>query len=124
MLVISPFSRGGHIVSDVFDHTSQLKLIGERFGVEVPNVSPWRRGTVGDLTPTLFRGGPEQLPKLPRIVIPDSGACNSEAQNTELGGAAGPVPRHQRMPRQAGGSTPASYYFGHHGATRRRMNTT
>ena len=36
MLVISPFSRGGHIVSEVFDHTSQLKLVAERFGVEVP----------------------------------------------------------------------------------------
>ena len=27
MLVISPFSRGGHIASEVFDHTSQLKLV-------------------------------------------------------------------------------------------------
>ncbi len=45
MLVISPFSRGGHIASEVSDHTSQLKLVSERFGVEVPNVSAWRRGT-------------------------------------------------------------------------------
>jgi phospholipase C len=43
MLVISPFSRRGHIVSDVYDHTSQLKLIAERFGVAVPNVSAWRQ---------------------------------------------------------------------------------
>jgi phospholipase C len=37
--VISPFSRGGHIASETFDHTSQLKLVAERFGVEVPNLS-------------------------------------------------------------------------------------
>jgi phospholipase C len=113
MLVISPFSRGGHIVSDTFDHTSQLKLIGRRFGVEVPNVSAWRRRTVGDLSSTLLRSRPRvRLPKLPPIVIPTGGACDTNSQDSELGGAATPVPAKQRMPRQGGGSTPASYYFG------------
>src|SRR6202044_1460197 len=66
MLVMSPFSRGGHIVSELFDHTSQLKLIGERFGVEVPNVSAWRRGIVGDLTSTMFHSKTDtSVPKLP-----------------------------------------------------------
>jgi phospholipase C len=113
MLVISPFSRGGHIVSDVFDHTSQLKLISERFGVPVPNVSAWRRRTVGDLTSTLFRSRRvTRVPKLPPIRIPTTGACTTTQQDSELGGAASPVPTHQRMPRQGGGSRPASYYFG------------
>jgi phospholipase C len=115
MLVISPFSRGGHVVSNVFDHTSQLKLIGERFGVEVPNLSSWRRSTVGDLRPTLFRSPQDaSFPKLPPVSIPTTGACNTQAQNTELGGASSPVPGRQRMPRQGGGSTPAGYYFKHH----------
>lgn len=115
MLVISPFSRGGHIVSEVFDHTSQLKLISERFDVPVPNVSRWRRHTVGDLTSTLFRSRRNTgMPKLPPIVIPTSGACQTSSQDSEQGGAATPVPTHQRMPRQGGGSRPASYYFGHH----------
>lgn len=115
MLVISPFSSGGHIVSDVFDHTSQLKLISKRFGVKVPNGSAWRRRTVGDLTSTLFRSPKNtRLPKLPPIHIPTSGACDTQDQNTELGGAATPVPTHQRMPKQGGGSTPASHYFGPH----------
>jgi phospholipase C len=39
MLVMPPFSREGHIASELFDHTSQLALISARFGVEVPNVS-------------------------------------------------------------------------------------
>ncbi len=121
MLVLSPFSRGGHIVPDVFDHTSQLKLIAKRFGVEVPNVSAWRRKTVGDLTSTLFRSRPDKrVPKLPRIVIPTTGACSTNSQDSELGGAATPVPAHQRMPKQGGGSTPASYYFGHHGGKGKR----
>ena len=55
MLAISPFSRGGHIATEAFDHTSQLQLISDRFGVEVPNVSAWRRETVGDLTSTMFQ---------------------------------------------------------------------
>jgi phospholipase C len=49
-LVISPYTRGGLVASDVFDHTSQLRLIETRFGVEVPNLSAWRRATVGDMT--------------------------------------------------------------------------
>ncbi len=49
-LVISPYSRGGLVASEVFDHTSQLKLIAKRFGVEVPNISEWRDKTVGDMT--------------------------------------------------------------------------
>ena len=53
MLVVSPFSRGGHIASDVFDHTSQLRFLEERFGVRAPNLTAWRRRTAGDLTSTL-----------------------------------------------------------------------
>ena len=51
-LIISPFSRGGLVCSDVFDHTSQLRLLERRFGVAVPNLSAWRRSVVGDLTST------------------------------------------------------------------------
>ncbi|AOE36757.1 Phospholipase C 3 PlcC [Mycobacterium tuberculosis] len=34
-----PYSRGPLMVSDTFDHTSQLKLIRARFGVPVPNMT-------------------------------------------------------------------------------------
>jgi phospholipase C len=50
MLIISPFSRGGFVSSDLFDHTSVLRFLETRFGAEVPNLSAWRRATVGDLT--------------------------------------------------------------------------
>ena len=49
-LIVSPYSRGGLVASDVFDHTSQLRLVERRFGVPVPNLSAWRRESVGDLT--------------------------------------------------------------------------
>jgi len=53
MLVVSPFSRGGFVCSDTFDHTSMLRFLETRFGVTVPNVSAWRRGVTGDLTATV-----------------------------------------------------------------------
>jgi len=53
MIVVSPFSAGGWVCSDAFDHTSQLQFISQRWGVPVPNVSEWRLGAVGDLTATL-----------------------------------------------------------------------
>ncbi len=52
-ITISPYSRGGWINSDRFDHTSLLRFMETRFGVEVPNLSAWRRATFGDLTTTL-----------------------------------------------------------------------
>ncbi|TSD99299.1 phospholipase C [Skermania sp. ID1734] len=51
-MVISPYSRGGLVASEVFDHTSQLRLLEARFGVEVPNLTKWRRATTGDMTST------------------------------------------------------------------------
>jgi phospholipase C len=113
-LAISPFSRGGHIASEVFDHTSQLKLVSERFGVAVPNVSAWRRKTVGDLTSTLFQSKTNTaVPKLPAtaVYMPASGPCAAVDQDTESGGAAPTVPTKQRMPTQGGGSQPASDYY-------------
>jgi phospholipase C len=53
MLVVSPFSAGGWVCSDIFDHTSQLLFLQTLFGVTAPNISAWRQSTVGDLTTTL-----------------------------------------------------------------------
>jgi phospholipase C len=112
-LVISPFSRGGHVVSDVFDHTSQLKLVAERFGVQVPNVSAWRQATVGDLTSTLGATANPSVPALPTPPTPTfmlSGSCSTLSQDDEQGGAAPDVPANQSMPTQEGTTVPASSY--------------
>jgi phospholipase C len=50
MLAISPWSRGGYVCSEVFDHTSVIRFIEARFGVKEPSITPWRRAVCGDLT--------------------------------------------------------------------------
>lgn len=50
MYIISPWSKGGWVNSQVFDHTSVIRFIEARFGVYEPNISPWRRAVCGDLT--------------------------------------------------------------------------
>ena len=65
--VISPFSRGGFVSSDVFDHTSTLRFLETRFGVEVPNLSAWRRETCGDLTSAFnFAAVDGSIPDMPK----------------------------------------------------------
>ncbi|MGZ4251048.1 MAG: phospholipase C [Solirubrobacteraceae bacterium] len=68
MIVVSPFSRGGLLCSDRFDHTSTLRFLETRFGVEVPNLSHWRRSVTGDLTSAFnFAAGPKtKPPSLPK----------------------------------------------------------
>ena len=66
LLVVSPFSRGGFVSSDTFDLTSTLLFCEKRFGAEVPNLSAWRRSTVGDLTSAFNFAAPDaSVPSLP-----------------------------------------------------------
>jgi phospholipase C len=50
MFVISPWSTGGWVNSQVFTHSSMSMFLEKRFGITVPNVSPWNRAVAGDLT--------------------------------------------------------------------------
>ncbi|HEX7781499.1 MAG TPA: phospholipase C, phosphocholine-specific [Sphingobium sp.] len=59
LYVISPWSKGGHVASEVFDHTSILRFLEARFGVHEPNISAWRRGVCGDLTSCFDFGAPD-----------------------------------------------------------------
>lgn len=63
MYVVSPWSRGGWVNSQVFDHTSVIRFLEARFGVAEPNISPWRRAVCGDLTSAFDFASPnERLP--------------------------------------------------------------
>ena len=80
MLVLSPFSRGGFLCSERFDHTSILRFLETRFGVEVPNLSQWRRENTGDLTGAFNFAQPNNSKgKLPKVVVDHAeeviGAC-------------------------------------------------
>ncbi len=62
LLVVSPFSRGGYVCSEVFDHTSQLRFLETRFGVTAPNISDWRRkARWGTLTATVEPSKPRPV---------------------------------------------------------------
>jgi phospholipase C len=61
-LVISPWSKGGYVNSQVFDHTSVIQFIEQRFGVLEPNISPWRRAVAGDLTSMFNFANPNDAP--------------------------------------------------------------
>ena len=45
------------------------------------------------------------------VLLPADGPCAAVSQETESGGAGPSVPTKQRMPKQGGGSRPASHYF-------------
>ena len=109
-LVVSPFSRGGYVNSALFDHTSLLRFLETRFGVPVPNLTAWRRQTVGDLTSTLDVGAPDRsIPKLPAAVI-DSPTLAAECpDNDSVAGFLNPapaltIPVDTRLPRQEVGT--------------------
>jgi phospholipase C len=49
-VIVSPWTVGGYVATDTFDHSSLIRFVETRFGVQEPNISAWRRQTVGDLT--------------------------------------------------------------------------
>ena len=66
MYVVSPWSRGGWVNSQVFDHTSVIRFLETRFGFHEPNISPWRRAICGDLTSAFdFAATGDAAPRLP-----------------------------------------------------------
>ncbi|WP_026607593.1 phosphocholine-specific phospholipase C [Methylocapsa acidiphila] len=81
MLVISPWSKGGFVNSQLFDHTSIIRFIEQRFGpnnaaLREQNISPWRRAVCGDLTTAFNFATPNQavpaLPSTTAYVPPDN----------------------------------------------------
>jgi phospholipase C len=68
LLVVSPWSRGGWVCSETFDHTSLLRFIEARFGVGEPQITPWRRAVCGDLTSAFdFESASDHVPSLPSV---------------------------------------------------------
>ncbi|MFD7321581.1 phosphocholine-specific phospholipase C [Streptomyces sp. NPDC059875] len=76
MLVVSPWSKGGYVCSEVFDHTSIIRFMERRFGVQEPQISPWRRAICGDLTSAFDFGledtAPPTLPDTSGYEPPDN----------------------------------------------------
>ena len=107
MLVLSPFSRGGFVARDVFDHTSVLRFLETRFGVEVPNLTAWRRSATGDLTSALnFAAVDTSIPALP-AVLPTTFVDHPECLTEEVSMGASPTPAAQSLPVQERGTRPS-----------------
>lgn len=107
MIVVSPWTRGGWVCSQTFDHTSLIRFIEARFGDEFPNlietnITPWRRAVCGDLTSAFNFVDPNTaLPTLP----PTSGYVPPDRNRHD---DFSPLPpADQVMPKQEPGVRPA-----------------
>ncbi|WP_213806295.1 phospholipase C, phosphocholine-specific [Granulicella sp. dw_53] len=74
LIIASPWTRGGWVNSQLFEHSSTLQFletfIGQKYGKQVheANISPWRRTVSGDLTSAFrpYSGEKAELPFLER----------------------------------------------------------
>jgi phospholipase C len=89
-LIVSPWTVGGHVFSEVSDHSSCLQLLeavtaaGGLSGhgpVTFTPISPWRRKTFGDFTGALRPGKPKPAPANPEFDS-DTRLANLNAQAT------------------------------------------
>jgi phospholipase C len=103
MIVVSPWTKGGFVNSQLFDHTSVLRFLEARFGVAEPHISPWRRAVTGDLTSVFDFAGAD--PKWP--TLPDASGLPARAERAR----AYPLPaapfQPQPHPKQEAGQRPA-----------------
>ncbi|WP_329036019.1 phospholipase C, phosphocholine-specific [Streptomyces sp. NBC_01725] len=97
LLVVSPWTVGGYVCSQVFDHTSVVRFLETWTGVKEPNITPWRRAVTGDLTSAFDfgRGRPRPDVEQPGPVPPFTGRWRPMP------------PTVQRMPVQEPGTRPA-----------------
>jgi len=76
LVIASPWSRGGFVCSEVFDHTSSLQFLEnflsekEKKKIEESNISSWRRAICGDLT-SVFRPYNEEKINSPSVIEKD-----------------------------------------------------
>ncbi|MFD3663385.1 phosphocholine-specific phospholipase C [Streptomyces sp. NPDC058659] len=97
LLVVSPWSVGGYVCSETFDHTSVIRFLEKLTGIAEPNITPWRRAVTGDLTSAFdFKRGRRQPPvEQPGPIPPFTGRWRPQP------------PAVQRMPVQEPGVRPA-----------------
>ncbi|WP_062472605.1 phosphocholine-specific phospholipase C [Variovorax boronicumulans] len=113
MYVISPWSRGGWVNSQVFDHTSVLRFIEARFGVKEPHISPFRRAVCGDLTSAFNFATPngETLPTLTGRTTRTDADTLRKTQEFEADGKTKrpqvPLPTDPQLPSQPTGTRPS-----------------
>jgi len=64
-IIVSPWTAGGWVFSELSDHTSHLRFLEKVTSVAAPNISGWRRANMSDFTSAFrFRGRPADPPVL------------------------------------------------------------
>jgi phospholipase C len=100
-IIVSPWTAGGWVCSQPFDHTSVLQFVERVTGVREPNITEWRRQTFGDLT-AAFRF---EEAAAPPVALPDTSGplvrANYESATLPLPLLPGPD---QRPPAQEPGA--------------------
>ena len=107
MIVISPWSKGGYVNSELFDHTSLIRFIEQRFGANNPemietNITPWRRAVSGDLTSAFNFKSPNDA----TVPLPSTAAYLPPDNNRHPDYKPTP-PAIQALPMQEQGTRPA-----------------
>jgi phospholipase C len=101
-IIVSPWTVGGYVCHDTFDHTSVTRLLEQVTGVVNPNITAWRRETVGDFTTAL---GTSPFGRFPRL--PDTKAQLELAEKEILQFQLPPIPgASQTLPVQPPGQKP------------------
>jgi phospholipase C len=112
MLVVSPWSKGGYVCSQVFDHTSVIQFIERRFGPDHPGliekqIPAWRRTVCGDLTSAFNFARPDAtivaLPSTSGYAPPAADIAAAKKYPSYVP----TVPANQTMPTQEPGQRPA-----------------
>jgi phospholipase C len=104
MIVVSPWSKGGWVNSQVFDHTSVIRFLEARFADRHPglietNITPWRRAVAGDLTTAFDFRKPESWRNVSLPNTDDDEPEDLERQPDDV-----PVPpADQKLPKQERG---------------------
>jgi phospholipase C len=107
MIVISPWSKGGWVSSEVFDHTSLIRFIEQRYASQYPglieqNITPWRRAVAGDLTSAFNFKSPNDA----KVPLPSTASYAPPDKATHPDYVP-PVPADQTLPVQEPGVRPA-----------------
>ena len=90
-VVVSPWSAGGRVCSDVLDHTSLIRIVERRFGVREPDISAFRRRACGDFTSALrFSDPPAGYPRSPQAIT--LAAAAASLLSAQQGVFANPAP--------------------------------
>jgi len=117
LIVISPWSKGGWVNSEVFDHTSLIRFIEKRFDSSLlveTNITPWRRAVAGDLTSAFDFHNPNSVLE---IHLPDTDGFKPPDFSFYQDYDAVP-PADQKVPKQEPGirhARPLPYALNAHG---------